>query len=443
LWQLGRYKQALAELAQIDEASTAKPWRDKLVCDLVEGGGVATPEAYRLLKDWLGRVLTAQRADEQVRRDAGTALLRLGLLRYHQLERRPLEPEAAARITNGMTPTVPPVVLEADAGSFFPEDAETPRVRELLAPDGDISRMRERIEAQMGIGVPAMQLLSGPSLGPGRYNVIVDGSIAAVGRLGSESMFAPDLEACRQHGLDGRVDVDPLAESGPGGLWIATRADAPPELEVLDRYQYLLRHVESVLLRNLDVFYGIEQAAAVFADARIDATPETLVRMASVSRALLREGVPLTATAQESIAAEVAKSNGDGVELPALVERVRELLARTLPGTDGSRPLVSVRHDLEDAIAEWTQRRDGKEFVALPGAKLAELRSLVDQQVASLAPGAALVVRPNGLRRFVRRVVELDHPGVAVLAFTELPPDVQLKVEEPHLEPMPSVEVVA
>jgi tetratricopeptide (TPR) repeat protein len=443
LWQLGRYKEALAELAQIDKASTAKPWRDKLVCDLVEGGGVATPEAYRLLKDWLGRVLTAQRADEQVRRDAGTALLRLGLLRYHQLERRPLEPEAAARMTNAMTPTVPPVVLEADAGSFFPEDAETPRVREMLAPDGDISRMRERIEAQMGIGVPAVQLLSGPSLGPGRYQVILDGSTAAVGRLGSESMFAPDLEACRRHGLDGRVDVDPLAESGPGGLWLATRADAPPELEVLDRYQYLLRHVESVLLRNLDVFYGIEQAAAVFAAARIDATPESLVRMAAVSRALLREGVPLTATAPESIAAEVAKSDGDGVEVPALVERVRGLLARTLPGADGSGPLVSVRHDLEDAIAQSTQRRDGKEFVALPGAKLAELRRMVDQQVASLEPGAALVVRPNGLRRFVRRVVELDHPGVAVLAFTELPPEVQLKVEEPHLEPTQSVEVVA
>ena len=133
----------------------------------------------------------------------------------------------------------------------------------------------------------------------------------------------------------------------------------------------------------------------------------------------------------------------DGIELPALVERVRELLARALPGADGSHPLVSVRHDLEDAIAQWTQRRDGKEFVALPAAKLAELRSLVDEQVASLEPGAALVVRPHGLRRFVRRVVELDHPTVAVLAFTELPTDVQLKVEDPLLAPTPSVEVVA
>jgi tetratricopeptide (TPR) repeat protein len=441
LWLLGRYKEALAELAQIDEANLAEPWRDKLVCDLVDGGGVATPKAYRLLKDWLGRALTTHRADEHVRRDAGTALLRLGLRRYHQLERRTREPEAAASITNAMTPTVPPVVLEADASSFFPEDAQTPGVQQMLAPDGDIARMRERIKAQMGVDVPAMQLLSGPSLGPGRYNVILDGSIAAVGRLGSESMFAPDLEASRRHGLEGRVDVDPLEESGPGGLWLAPEADTPPELEVLDRYEYMLRHVEAVLLRNLDLFYGIEQAAAVFADAGMNATPESLVRMAAVSRALLREGVPLTA--RESIAAEVGKSDVDGVELPALVERVRELLAEALPGADGSRPLVSVRHDLEDAIAQWTQRQDGKEFVAIPGAKLAELRSLVDEQVSGLEPGAALVVRPHGLRRFVRRVVELDHPDVAVLAFTELPPDVQLQVKEPLLAPTPSVEAVA
>jgi flagellar biosynthesis component FlhA len=288
----------------------------------------------------------------------------------------------------------------------------------------------------MGIAVPDMQLLSRPSLGPGRYNVILDGSIAAVGTLGSEDMFVLDLEACRSHGLDGRVDVDPLDESGPGGLWLTAEAAAPLDLEVLDRYEYMLRHVEAVLLRNLDLFYGVEQAAAVFKAEKMKATPESLVRMAAVSRALLREGVPLTAP--ESIAAEVAKSDGDGVELPALVERVRELHASTLPGADGSRPLVSVRHDLEDAIAQWTQRRNGKEFVALPGETLAELRGLVDEQVAGLEPGAALVVRPLGLRRFVRRVVELDHPGVAVLAFTELPPDVQLKVEEPLLTPTPT-----
>jgi flagellar biosynthesis component FlhA len=203
----------------------------------------------------------------------------------------------------------------------------------------------------------------------------------------------------------------------------------------------MLRHVEAVLLRNLDLFYGIEQAAAAFARAGIDSTPESLVRMAAVSRALLREGVPLTD--QTKIAGVVAKPQAERVELPTLVERVREALAPMLPGADGSHALVSVRHDLEDAIAQWAQRRDGKEFVAVPGAKLVELRRMVDEQVASLEPGAALVVRPRGLRRFVRRVVELDHRSVAILAFSELAPDVQLKVEDPLPAPMPPVEAVA
>jgi flagellar biosynthesis protein FlhA len=340
-----------------------------------------------------------------------------------------------------MTPTVPSVVLEADADSFFPQDAETPRVREMLAPDGDIARMRERIEEQMGIAVPPVQLLSRQGLGAGRYKAILDASTAAVGTLGSEELFAPDVEACRSYGLDGRVDVDPLDDDGPGGLWLKPGAEAPPDLEVLDRNGYVLRHLEAVLLRNLDLFYGIEQAAAVFAGARIDATPESLVRMAAVSRALLREGVPLGASA--SIAAVVAQPDAAGVELPALVERVRETLTQSLPGADGSRPLVSVRHDVEDEIADATQRRDGKEFVALPSAKLTELRRMVDEQVATLEHDAVLVVRPRGLRRFVRRVVELDHPTVPVLAFTELPPDVQLKVRESIPVQATSVKAVA
>ena len=451
LWKLGRYRKALDQLTQIDEAESAqdkeadspKPWRDKIVCDLVDCDAVKTSKAYRLLKDWLGRVLTAHRTDDRVRRDASTALLRLGLVRYHQLERRTLEPEAAVNITNAMSPTVPPLVLEADASSFFPEDANTPRVQQMLADDGDIARMRKRIKAQMGIGVPAVQLLSGAGLGPGRYNVILDGSIAAAATLGTESLYAPDLEACRRLGLAGREDVDPLDETQPGGLWLAPDVDPPGELEILDRYGYMLRHVEAVLLRNLDLFYGIQQASRVFERAKIDSTPDSLVRMAGVSRALLSEGVPLTLASQKAIAAEVVKQGAEAVELPAFVERIRERLARVLPGADGSRPLVSVRHDIEDEIARWTQRRDGKEFIAVPGAKLAELRRLVDEQVASLEPGAALVVRPRGLRRFVRRVVELDHPTVAVLAFTELPPDVQLQVEETLLAPTESVEVVA
>ena len=156
----------------------------------------------------------------------------------------------------------------------------------------------------------------------------------------------------------------------------------------------------------------------------------------------LREGVPLTAPA--SVAAVVAGPDAGGVELPALVERVRETLESVLPGADGSRLLVSVRHDIEDAIAQSTQRRDGKEFVALTSAKLAELRGMVDEQVASLEHGAVLVVRPRGLRRFVRRVVELDHPAVQVLAFTELPADVQLKVKEAlPVAPTAPVEAVA
>jgi flagellar biosynthesis component FlhA len=161
--------------------------------------------------------------------------------------------------------------------------------------------------------------------------------------------------------------------------------------------------------------------------------------MAAVSRALLREGVPLTD--QSAIVTEVATPLADGVELPTLVERVREVLA--LPGADGSRPLVSVRHDLEDAVAQCTQRRDGKEFVALPGTKLAELRHMVDEQVASLPHGAVLVVRPRGLRRFVRRIVELDHAGISVLAFSELHADVQLKVKEVVPASAPPMEAVA
>ena len=104
---------------------------------------------------------------------------------------------------------------------------------------------------------------------------------------------------------------------------LQTEVDAPRELEVLDRYEYVVRHLEAVLLRNLDLFYGIEQAAVAFADEGMEATPDSLARMAGVSRALLREGVPLTARA--SIAFYKTKEEVD--VLARTVEKVVDIFS--------------------------------------------------------------------------------------------------------------------
>ncbi len=301
-----------------------------------------------------------------------------------------------------MTPTVPPVVLEADASSFFPEDAQTPGVLKMLAPDGDIERMLERIKAQMGITLPAMQLLSGPSLGPGRYNVILDGSIAGeFGRLGSESSLRSGSRGVPPPRSRRPRRRHPLEESGPGGLCSRRGRRSTEELEVLDRYQYMLRHVEAVLLRNLDLFYGNPAGSGCVRsrqkgrDAGVaGAHGRGLARALARGRALDRREVDCGRSHEA----------GRGRHRAACTRRTSPRAACAgAPGCGRLPParIGSPRPRRCDRAVD--QRRDGKEFVALPGAKLAELRSLVDEQVASLEPGASLVVRPHGLRRFVRR----------------------------------------
>lgn len=120
---------------------------------------------------------------------------------------------------------------------------------------------------------------------------------------------------------------------------------------------------------------------------------------------------------------QVVEAGNAQTETRELTELVRHALRESMPGTGGWRRLIILSPELEDEIARAIQTQDGKRFLALPAAKLDDLRSSVRDglPVEAAEWRLAIAVLTPGLRPFVRALVALDHPNLPVVAFTELP----------------------
>jgi tetratricopeptide (TPR) repeat protein len=443
LCELGRFDEAIAELSAVDARVAAEPWRAGLVAGLVAHNSIVSAGNYRAVKDWLGRLLTCASAlgPGAQTEDTADALLTLTLRRYAPLLRRADDPEGPA-LTEATLPYVTPVVLQAD-DQLFPQGRETEQVERMLkTPDGDIARLRERVKERTGVTIPGINIRGSLELVGGRYTILLDEVPVAAGVAGPGVCFVADAEAARRLDGTGTSAPNPL---GGEGLWLVEGAEAG-QLETWDRYEYMLRHVEAVVLRNLDAYVGIQDVARLLTDweevggvsdpsrserhelrERAVATIGANVRLASVLQALVREGVPITDLG--TILDTFARVD-DGRGREELVEAVREALARSLPGLAASMRLVRLPPELEDAVGARIHVADGASFLALTGKEAEDVRSALRALAADLGAGAsALVVSDARLRPLVRRLLELDHPELPVVAIGDHPDAPLLSIE--------------
>jgi type III secretory pathway component EscV len=303
----------------------------------------------------------------------------------------------------------PLAIVEAPQ-DLLPDGGETAEVARLRSTE--LPNVRTRVWDETGVLVREPEFRVGERLETGEYRLLLDDVAVDAGRLGEEPFFCPDGEACRRRQLEGRSAPAPL--DGAEGMWLNEDDEARrQELEVWDRHTYMLRHMEAVLARRLRERRRLHSHA--LPDER------SLVRLAAVLQGLVTEGVPISDV--DTILAEFANAPRSA-EIYAVVERVRSVLRAELPGTVGSDRLVGLEPGFEDEVARWTQTRDGRHFLALPPQRAQVLRQLLEQQIAGVdETHCALVVRRRDLRPFVRRLTELGHPTLPVVAVGELPED--------------------
>lgn len=353
-------------------------------------------------------------------------LVGLGLRRVRATEAASPQKKPNDRVAPAAQPSrvdeqvhaVAPLLLDLapDLGSLVEEDDQA-------FVHVDLNAVRDRLFHELGVRVPAFRVRTGAPLQPRSYALAVDEVPAGKGQLPEGALFvlgnaaelnATGLEAATQDAL-GRAlarvteERDSLHRKG---------------LQTRTTRELLVDHLTLLLKKRAASFLGVQEVQAALTS--LEAQSSALVKEAlqkvplplltDVLRKLLHEQVSIRNLRAILEALVSPTTEGDAAQLS---EKCRVALARQISHQfSQSGPLFAW---LVDPAVEETLRRGGAAIdPAEAGAILEGVKRVARQ-------GRGVLLSSPDVRRVLRRLIEGAFPEVAVLTFSELDPELQVR----------------
>ncbi len=355
----------------------------------------------------------------------GTVLLSLSAWRYRHefaLLRRtfrvPANEFAAHQQPVVVDDLLPPAPLQLEVSPGLAAGLQEAQLRERM------TALSKTLREEYGVPVPNAEVRVNPGLnGEGEYQLSAFGIRIASGSLRGDSRFRPAPDG----GAKLAGFVPPL-----GGAWVEAGEDTLSPADVL------VRHSREALLRRMSSFIGIQETTNLFVRMQRDysdlikemlrvVSPQ---RVAEVLRRLAEEGIPIR-NLRDTFEA-IADAGAREKDVMLLTEQVRVALKREIAErySDAERTLhvLIIHPQLEDKLRESVRIVAGVSQLAIAPevvAKLgAELRTF-------LAPGAEHSAAPVLLcsidvRRYLRKLIEMEFFGLPVLSYQELSSDLRI-----------------
>ena len=324
------------------------------------------------------------------------------------------------------------------APAFVEADAEVPaRVVLELGPDllalaradtgaavrVQLTALREEFEREVGLALAAISLRPGPLPASG-WSLLVDDLPVASGRAPREEVLS--LAAPGDLGLVG-IATEP--EDGGCAVAAADAERARALGPVLDPLQRALVGAAAGLRASAHLLAGIQETQALLDG--LEAAAPALVREASrqippqvlaeVLRRLLEEGVSVRPL--RTILEAILEAGGGARGGPALAEACRRALRRHIAWRLAAGGTIDAL--LVDPAAEALLREglDGEHAAVAP-----EVAAALASALASAgSPHRPVVLAATDLRRPLRNLLAPRSPGVVVLAYDELPPELSVR----------------
>jgi type III secretion protein V len=339
---------------------------------------------------------------------------------------------AAASPPPAKAPAAP--ASESESFGVAPLAVELGPGLEWLTTDGDgalvrehLPRLRAQLGHELGLTIPGVRVRTLAPLPPNHYQVLFDDVPVARASLeaGTYALASPiDLSFL---GVEPRPARHP--ESGRVVSLVAADRTAPlaeAQVELRTAVELFGEHLTSVVRRRAHTLLGVQETQGLV-DALERQAPD-LVRelkakvplplLAEVLRLLLREQVSLKNLRAICEALVSPHAGGSAAEL---ADRCRQALQRQLSHQHASQGTVYAF--LVDPAVEESLRASGPDG-ALEPSQVARMLEGVKRIVVQ---GRAVLLASPDVRRVLRRLLEGAFPDVAVLTYTELSPDLQVR----------------
>ncbi len=309
------------------------------------------------------------------------------------------------------------------------------------ALDEALAKAARSVVDDLGVPVARVERTVDARLPPRGFEVRLRGVAVADGTAPDGKLLA-DAAPARVLALGVEAQPAEHPATGAPAAWVpASAADKlrGAGVQVLDTRAVVAETLAGTLRRFAEELLGFDETQRLL-DALARSSP-ALVRevvprrvdvatLTDVLRRLVGEGVPIGDLREVLQAiASLREPERDGA---ALTERVRAELRRHITRrlARGKRVEALVLDPLvEEAVRDALRAtRNGQVLAlepALAGDILAALRRQLELRPADGSP--PVIVTSAELRRHVRRLVEGDHPQVAVISYQELNPDVEVE----------------
>jgi flagellar biosynthesis protein FlhA len=346
------------------------------------------------------------------------------------LATKPKEPENMAAL-------LPLDPLELEIGYGLVSLVDESDGGDLLAR---VAMVRRQMATELGLSLAPIRIRDNIQLGANEYSIKIRG-VAVAGA----TVEPGTLMAINPGTAEGMLDGIPTTEPAFGlpAVWIGDAQREIAELSgytVVDTTSLLVTHLSEVVRRNAADLLGRQDTRALL-DAhkeRFPAPVEELVpdlmsvgEIQRVLQGLLREGVPIRdlGTILETLG-DKAKLTKDA---PILVEYCRQALARTICQrfVDESDTLRAITLDpaLDREIAESVMRTEDGATVSMDPARVSSILEELKGQVDAVSSvGIPPVILCSGAsRRHLKALSTHLIPGLAVLSYHEILPDVRIE----------------
>ena len=345
----------------------------------------------------------------------------------------------AARETKARAAMVPVVVpISVDLGS----DLATAALGEgaggpLL--EREVPALRDEIFLELGVALPGVRARKALGLEPGAYvisiqEVPVIRSEVQVGKL--LALAPPSVVA--SVGVAGEEGRSPV--SGAAATWVGPDAREPleaAEIVVLDEAAIVAAHVGRVVRRRAHDLVGIQETQSMLDQLErvypalvrnVVPKPVSLALLTDVLKRLVEEGVSVRPLREILEALAVfAPNERDPVSLTELVRAAlrRQITHRHAPG--GMLAVYLLDPGIEDAVRDAIQRTATGSYLALAPDLARDILEAAKRELGKAAGTESVVLTQADIRRFVRRLVEVELPDVVVLGYQELAPEVTVQ----------------
>jgi type III secretion protein V len=349
--------------------------------------------------------------------------------------------QEAARETRAKRAMVPIVVpVAVDVG---PSVAERVLDEQGGGPllERDIPALRDALFLDLGIALPGVRARAAPGLDASTYVIsIQEVPVGAAQHPPGKLLALVRPDVLPSLGLAGEPATDPVSRSPASFVDESAREALQANgIPCFDASEAVARHLGRAVARRAQDLVGLQEVQTMLDQLEraypalvrnVVPKPVSLSLLADVLRRLVEEGVSIRPLREilEALAT-YAPNERDPV---ALTELVRATLKRQLThahAEGGALPVYLVDPMIEEAVRDSIQRTTSGSYLAMPPDMAKDVIEAVRRECVEPTGGEAKIVllTQADVRRFLRRLLEVDFPELVVMSYQELSPEVTVQ----------------